>query len=118
MAAARRDANTRLQFGMPSESHSDWVQRTRRSAGAPGVAQRTDALRRWLQTQGVQSEAALREVTLFCSTVEELARASPEDLTWLTAAWDPSDRATLLRAIDEARSAMTPEAPPAGRVFI
>ena len=26
LAAARRDANTRLQFGMPSGSSSDWVQ--------------------------------------------------------------------------------------------
>ena len=69
-----------------------------------GRARRTDALRRWLQTQGVQCETALREATLFCSTVEELAWASPEDLTWLTEAWDPSDRATLLRAKDEAQS--------------
>jgi hypothetical protein len=81
-----------------------------------GRARRTDVLRRWLQTQGVQCETALREATLFCSTVEELAWASPEDLTWLTEAWDPSDRATLLRAIDEARSAIEAGRTPEGVV--
>ena len=81
-----------------------------------GRARRTDALRRWLQTQGVQCETALREATLFCSTVEELAWASPEDLTWLTEAWDASDRATLLRATDEARSAIEAGRTPEGVV--
>ena len=81
-----------------------------------GRARRTDALRRWLQTQGVQCETALREATLFCSTVEELAWASPEDLTWLTEAWDPSDRATLLRAKDEAQSAIEAGRTPEGVV--
>ena len=69
-------------------------------------ARRTKTLETWLKGRGVDEPEALREACLYASTIDELATAPPEDMDWLTEAWDPRVRSVFLDAVNEARTAI------------
>ena len=77
-------------------------------------ARRTKSLETWLKIRGVEDQDALREACLYASTIEELATAPPEDMDWLTEAWDVNVRQTFLDAVTEAREAIEAGRKPEG----
>jgi hypothetical protein len=77
-------------------------------------ARRTKTLETWLKGRGVDEPEALREACLYASTIDELATAPPEDMDWLTEAWDPRVRSIFLDAVNEARTAIEQGRKPEG----
>ena len=62
-------------------------------------ARRTSELEAWLHSRSITADEAVREACAYASTVDELVGAPPEDLSWLTEAWEPGTRDRFLLEI-------------------